>query len=68
MWEIEVLYDEDLEVLMYIMSALLSQQILVNIYITLQTYRNQIFFFFNIKLYWLGAEGENVKVILGWLF
>lgn len=46
MWEIEVLYDEDLEVLMYIMSALLSQQILVNIYITLQTYRNQIFFFF----------------------
>lgn len=45
MWEIEVLYDEDLEVLMYIMSALLSQQILVNIYITLQTYRNQIFFF-----------------------
>lgn len=67
MWEIEVLYDEDLEVLMYIMSALLSQQILVNIYITLQTYRNQIFFF-NIKLYWLGAEGENVEVILGWLF
>lgn len=46
MWEIEVLYDEDLEVSMYIMSALLSQQILVNIYITLQTYRNQIFFFF----------------------
>lgn len=45
MWEIEVLYDEDLQVLMYIMSALLSQQILVNIYITLQTYRNQIFFF-----------------------